>query len=216
MYSNMDEEKLRKNIIKALTDRGITQKELARRLGKSYEYVNAALRGRVKLAEGLTKDIAEELNTSLERLAALDTDQAFHEYSAGTTDTPVYSVNYLKTKKAGKKVQTTKSELTSPILFKGDWLYERGDPDNMVMVRTNIDVVGGKIPEGSLTLIDLSQTEIIDNNIYLVAIHGELNLKKLSERDGKVMVENDKELQEAEDKELQVVGKCIWFSKDLS
>jgi hypothetical protein len=81
---------------------------------------------------------------------------------------------------AGGGSLETSSEVKSHLAFRRDWLARKGRSDRMVVMCVVGESMWPKIENGDALLIDQSQTELIQQEVYAVALNGELLVKRVN------------------------------------
>jgi transcriptional regulator with XRE-family HTH domain len=219
--SNM-ENAFRRNVPRLLEERGMSQRELAKAIGKSAEHLNAALKGRASISRNLMETIADALGASTQELFTDPGDPGIKtERAEYITEGDIKRIPFLETRVGKDGAATRRSSVTAPVLFKADWAFAVGNPDRMAMVRTAGAALDGEIPDNSLVLVDTSQTVLVSGAPYFLRIGSEFVIKRLitqadtkkaaDDRDG---AHGTRELADEED--WEIVGRCLWYSRSLS
>lgn len=106
-----------------------------------------------------------------------------------------------------------------PLPFRSDWLKKKqvSQKENLRIVDVLGDSMSDYLHDGDFVLIDLGQTEIQDNNVYVITYGNELRVKRLSKRfDGGLFIRSDNKnfpeelLSTEQAKSIKVVGKVLW------
>ncbi|HSN80285.1 MAG TPA: S24 family peptidase [Rhodoferax sp.] len=106
-----------------------------------------------------------------------------------------------------------------PLPFRSDWLKKKQVSQKETL--RFVDVVGDSmndyLHDGDVVLIDLGQTAIQDNNVYVITYGNELRVKRLSKRfDGGLFIRSDNKnfpeelLSTEQAKSIKVVGRVLW------
>ena len=222
----MADKELGDKIKRILTEKGMTQKELAARVGKTYEHLNATLKGRASLYPPLIKNIAEALDMTPEELmnygTAYSPSYSIQESGGTYGQQGIKSVPFLEMKREEDgEPRLRASDITAPICFRTDWLYERGDPDSMVFVRTMGDSLEGELPDGSMVLVDRSQNKPTHGGIFFVLQNDEFRIRKILLHNGRWLACNDTESVQpgpdtAPEDDVRILGRCVWYGKDIA
>ncbi len=110
-------------------------------------------------------------------------------------------------------------QLVDHLAFKREWL-ESGlevDPASLLLVRVVGDSMDPTISDGDLVLADTSNPRIVDNAIYVLAVGGDLLVKRIQKRlDGTVIVLSEnpvyppEEIRPDQKSVFNIVGRVIW------
>jgi transcriptional regulator with XRE-family HTH domain len=204
------------NIKYLLLNRHMQQKELAEKIGVSRQHLNAVLAGRYKSSEELIDSIANALGVEKEDLYSADL-QA-REPGAGYGESQMIRIPFLEIKKDGHP-KYIKSRIQAPIGFTASWLYQQGDPDEMVFVRSRGENLDGRIPDSALVLVDRSQTGMVSGRPYLLELDNEVVIRRITIDGGSLTAHSDRK----GEKDLtwlgadgwQILGRCLWYSESL-
>lgn len=106
-----------------------------------------------------------------------------------------------------------------PLAFLSDWLRgQRMNPQQLVTFMAEGESMQPIIRDGSVLLVDLSQTHVVDGRIYALRYGDELRVKRLFKRlDGTLIIRSDfaecypEEVVSGSDLEqLQIIGRVVW------
>jgi phage repressor protein C with HTH and peptisase S24 domain len=106
-----------------------------------------------------------------------------------------------------------------PLAFREDWLRKKNvtSKTNLRTCEVTGDSMEPYLQDGDTVLIDLGQTELMDNEIYAIRYGDELRIKRLSKRfDGGIMVRSDnpaypmETIGESDLEHVQVIGRMLW------
>ncbi len=219
----MDNKKFKENVEMVLKERNMKQQELAQVMGVSYQHLNAVLNGRMKLTTGIIISASKALDMKTEELYPREGMYSLAEPIDESQRFEICGIPILRTKLSDKdknKRIMRASEVKAPIYFRLDWLYQKGEPESMSFIRTNVPCLDGEIPDAALVLVDLSQTSISNWGVYLVTIRDELQIRRLIVHKGEVKSvrtsqDSDQDIKYEKEEELKVIGRCIWYGKDL-
>lgn len=205
-----------RNVGQLLSKKGMMQKDLAKLIGCTRQHLNAVMKGRVALTKDFEDKIAEALQVSVQSLHQRSLDVKDPTSQNQTPGRVAYkNVPLLLIKGGGGKVYV--SEIDSDFLsFRRDWLYQKGDPDHIGAIIAHGGAMEGRIPDGATVLIDQSQTDLVDNAVYLVAYRGEPLIRQVSlDSAGEVHLVTKNGESKVDQKFLQILGRCVWYGKDL-
>ncbi|OPX57145.1 hypothetical protein BTE48_00995 [Oceanospirillum multiglobuliferum] len=112
---------------------------------------------------------------------------------------------------------------TRKLAFRHKWLRFRGlHVKDLVLVFAKGDSMEPTISDNNTLLIDTSQRDLQDGNIYVIRTDGHLIVKRVQQlwNKGILLISDnasykEQQLSPEEVKELQVVGKVVWIGKDL-
>lgn len=207
-----------KNLNKLLKEREISQRELARKLNCSHQHINAILKGRTYPSMEIMNKIAEMFELELDDILSYNLTATEQPGEYGQD--PISWVPFLNTKMIDNKITVRASTSKAQFAFKTDWLYQLGNPERMAFVRTVGECLNGELPDNAIVLIDQGQKVIASGAPYYVRIQQELYIKRLTKKDGSVKVHNDRNpeheaSQLTENDDWEILGRCIWYSKQL-
>lgn len=102
--------------------------------------------------------------------------------------------------------------------FRTEWIRSKGNPEYMTVIRAFGDSMDPTIADGSVVLIDEGRRQFVKNKIYYLRYNGQMYIKRLVERDGRLAIASDNDLNvllvsDADD--FEIIGRCIWTAKDL-
>lgn len=212
--SGMNRE-LSKNIKELLTKRQMRQKELAQRIGVTRQHLNAVLAGRYNYSEELIESIAKVFGIDKEDL--LRDEKHFHEPALGYGEQMI-RIPFLEIKKEDPP-RYIKSKVEAPIGYTAGWLYQQGDPDEMVFVRSKGESLDGRIPDNALVLVDMSQTRIHSGRPYLLELDNEVVIRRITIDRGSLTAHSDrkgeKDLTWLDADGWRILGRCLRYSESL-
>jgi phage repressor protein C with HTH and peptisase S24 domain len=106
--------------------------------------------------------------------------------------------------------------------FRRDWLEQKGDPSQMVLIEVPGDSLSPEIKDGDTVLIDQSQRELFIGKIYAVGIGQEVMVRHLDRAPGKIILHGANHschnieiiTQEDASQTVNVLGRVIWWCRD--
>jgi phage repressor protein C with HTH and peptisase S24 domain len=114
-----------------------------------------------------------------------------------------------------------KSPEKNKYAFRRDWLEQKGDPSQMVLMEVPGDSMSPEIKDGDTVLLDQSQRELFIGKIYAVSIGQEVMVRYLDRAPGKIILHgsnqcHDIEIGTLEDSSetVSVLGRVIWWCRD--
>ena len=214
----------RENVSKIIEERGMSQRDLAKKVGCTHEHLNAVLKGRTKPSNALMEAVAEALDMDYTELIIGPAEQikkvaATHERYGGKKI--MTWVPLLQTKHDQDSLLLRVSDMEAPIAFKTDWLFQLGTPDKMAFIRTSGKNLDGEIPDSSMVMVDREQTVPIDGAPFFIRIKQNLAIKRVFNGEGGLTAYDDiagtkGQIQLDADQDWNIIGRCVWFGKSLS
>jgi phage repressor protein C with HTH and peptisase S24 domain len=113
-------------------------------------------------------------------------------------------------------------QIVDHLAFKTAWIKKdmNLDPEKLSLITVIGDSMEPTVREGDLLLIDLRQTQVTDDAIYVLSLDGRLLAKRLQLAvDGTIYIRSDnpvyKELTVSKDntEDLHVIGRVIWIGR---
>lgn len=150
--------------------------------------------------------------------ASSETDAAFFEQFSIV---PKYDVQA----SAGYGAFLQSEQIVDYLAFKRSWVRSdlRADPFKLALITADGDSMEPTIRTGDLLLIDLSQTRIKKDSIYVLRMEDTLLAKRLQWLyDGRLAIRSDNPayreqiIPELEIDHLQIVGRVVWFGRQLN
>lgn len=103
--------------------------------------------------------------------------------------------------------------------FARSWLSKKGNPGRMVAMEVIGDSMSPELEPGDNILIDQSQNQVADNNLYVVGLADNIQVKRVQIRPGLVVLFSTNQryspvtLQGDEIDTLRVIGRVLWSSR---
>jgi len=103
--------------------------------------------------------------------------------------------------------------------FDRSWLSKKGNPGRMVAMEVIGDSMSPELEPGDNILIDQSQDQVADNNLYVVGLADNIQVKRVQIRPGLVVLFSTNQryspvtLQGDEIDTLRVIGRVLWSSR---
>lgn len=124
---------------------------------------------------------------------------------------------------AGHGAVISSEKPTRYLAFRHKWLQFRGlKPENLALVFARGDSMEPTIHDNNTVMIDTSQTELIDGNIYVIRTDNHLVVKRIQKlvNKGILLLSDNKEYKEQmlepnEANDLAVIGRVVWIGKDV-
>jgi len=105
--------------------------------------------------------------------------------------------------------------------FHRDWLQQKGDPSQMVLMEVSGNLMSPEIKDGDTVLIDQSQREVYIGKIYAVSIGQEVLVRYVDRVPGKFILRGADHqwnisinLQEEMNDPMRILGRVIWWCRD--
>ena len=208
--------------------KGMTQKQLAKKLGVAEGYINDVENGRKVVEEKFIERVGKVLGGDLSEMTTLFDSIAYEERKASETSTK--SQGTVKSNKIKETINEVWNDAFSSVLKSvGIYNYDLNKPigkkelpvisnkiegyaqDKVLYIKIeNDDLLGFRICEGDLALANLT-SEIENNKIYLIDINGERVIRQLKKLDSnKVLIISNKNMvrtETAHPKDIKVIAK---------
>ena len=218
--------------------------QFARATGKTPAQISDICNGRGKPTFDYLQALAARYAVSLDwlvggkgdwRAAAADTEPAHFdtwdgrpvpEEAAGAfTLVPRYNVS--ASMGPGALIQS--EQIVDYLAFKKEWIHSglRADPLNLALISAEGDSMEPTVREGDLLLLDLAQTRVKKDSIYVLLVEDVLVAKRLQRLlDGNLVIRSDnpayreqivdgETVAEGGGEGLRVVGRVIWFGRQM-
>lgn len=207
------------NLSYLLRTHSMTQRALAAKVNRSYQYINEIIKGKaapsLELMEKIANIFGLEVNDLLSTELPIVEPPDVHDRDLMTR------VPFLEYKQQENRLATRASISRAPFGFRTDWLYQMGSPESMVFVRTNGSKLDCRLPDNALVLVDRSQRVIISGAPYLIRMGLELDIKRLTRQGDEVIGHDDvgKEkgcMELGENEDWEIIGRCVWYCKQMT
>ncbi|GAA0771750.1 XRE family transcriptional regulator [Clostridium subterminale] len=208
--------------------KGMTQKQLAKKLGVSENYINDVENGRKVVEEKFIERVGKVLGGDLAEMTTLFDNIAYEERKSSEASTK--SQGIVKNNKIKETINEVWNDAFSSVLKSvGIYNYGLNKPigkkelpvisnkiegyaqDKVLYIKIeNDDLLGFRICQGDLALANLT-SEIENNKIYLIDINGERVVRQLKKLDSnKVLIISNKNMVRTETshpKDIKVIAK---------
>lgn len=162
-------------IIQEGVQRHQSKAKLAKAIGVSTKTVYDWLGGAIPKLDNVASAL-EKMGIDAESAGVIPRRPA----TLGPSAQEYFHVPYLDVEvSAGTGLVSYGAGVKSYLAFQTQWLHEAGVPDKMVAVQVRGDSMEPLIYDGDVALVDTSQTEVINDRIYAVVLHGTVRLKRL-------------------------------------
>lgn len=215
-------------IKQARNSKGMTQKQLAKKLGVSESYINEVEAGRKVVEEKFIERAGKVLGGDLSEMTTLFDNIAYEEKKAVQNAPTGYAK--IKESKAKETINDVWNDAFGSVLKSvGIYNYDLNKPigkkelpvisnkiegfaqDKVLYIKIeNDDLLGFRICQGDLAFANLT-SEIENNKIYLIDVNGERVIRQLKKLDSnKVLIISNKNMvrtETAHPKEIKVIAK---------
>ncbi len=216
--------------------KGMTQKQLAKKLGVAEGYINDVENGRKVVEEKFIERVGKVLGGDLSEMTTLFDSIAYEERKA--SEASPKSQGTVKNNKIKETINEVWNDAFSSVLKSvGIYNYDLNKPigkkelpvisnkiegyaqDKVLYLKIeNDDLLGFRICEGDLALANLT-SEIESNKIYLIDINGERVIRQLKKLDSnKVLIISNKNMVRTETshpKDIKVIAKLNRLEVEL-
>ena len=106
--------------------------------------------------------------------------------------------------------------------FRSDFLYRKGNPDSMVLMRVEGDSMQPEIMNNDVVLIDQSKTEIRLGRIFAVGFEEAIYLKRIDMLPGKIVLKSvnpayppvELDIRDQQRDSFRVIGQVLWSGRE--
>lgn len=106
--------------------------------------------------------------------------------------------------------------------FRSDFLYRKGNPDSMVLMRVEGDSMQPEIMNNDVVLIDQSKTEIRLGRIFAVGFEEAIYLKRIDMLPGKIVLKSanpayppvELDIRDQQRDAFRVIGQVLWSGRE--
>lgn len=188
----------------------------------------AAARKRDQIPPGWVEKIADKFNADANWLFFGEGDKCLTKMQASCetsqkSDVDLIMVPMVEARlSAGHGSLQVSGESDRSYAFRSDFLYRKGNPQNMVLMRVEGDSMQPEIMDNDVVLLDQSKREIKAGRIFAVGFDEAIYCKRIDRLPGKIVlksvnpayppVELDMRGQEAD--EFRVIGQVIWCGRE--
>lgn len=140
----------------------------------------------------------------------------------GSPDFYFVSVPYLEAEQAGEKGEgcILSKKIKSYLAFNSHWIYSKGSPKNMGVMRVFGNSMVPTVPDGSIILIDMSRNEFAPKKIFVIEHKGSVMVKRLDrDEHGDIILLSDNEWfypkETVTTPGFKILGKVIWVAYEV-
>ena len=114
-------------------------------------------------------------------------------------------------------------ELVGHFAFRSDWVYRRGNPEKMVLMRVTGDSMEPEIRHGDMVLIDRGKTQIYGHALYAVGVNDEIYIKEVETLPGQRLVLRslnsrytpiEVDLRGDLADSVRIIGRVLWWCRE--
>jgi len=124
---------------------------------------------------------------------------------------------------AGSGSLESGGELVGYFAFRSDWVYRKGNPENMALMRVTGDSMEPEIRHGDMVLIDQGKTQIYGHALYAVGINDEIYIKQVETLPGQRLVLRslnsryhpiEVDLRGDLADSVRIIGRVLWWCRE--
>lgn len=123
---------------------------------------------------------------------------------------------------AGQGSLQTSGDSERSYAFRSDFLYRKGKPDSMVLMRVEGDSMQPEIMNNDVVLIDQSKTEIRLGRIFAVGFEEAIYLKRIDMLPGKIILKSvnpayppvELDIRDQQRDSFRVIGQVLWSGRE--
>ncbi len=123
---------------------------------------------------------------------------------------------------AGQGSLQTNGDSERSYAFRSDFLYRKGNPDSMVLMRVEGDSMQPEIMNNDVVLIDQSKTEIRLGRIFAVGFEEAIYLKRIDMLPGKILLKSvnpayppvELDIRDQQRDAFRVIGQVLWSGRE--
>lgn len=214
----------RENLLRQLEKSKLNRSDFARKADVSRSYLTQLLTGGFRFGEKAARALESKLGLPDGVLDMAEEPQVMTvEVWDKPSDLPdgVFAIvpRISVTLSAGAGAVTGEEMDLPPLAFREDWLRKKNvtSKANLRTCEVTGDSMEPYLQDGDTVLIDLGQTELVDNEIYAIRYGDELRIKRLARRfDGGMFVRSDNSIYPVETigsadlEHVKVIGRMLW------
>jgi len=206
----------RQNLKRFLEEFKIKRTDFAEKMGFSAQYLSVLLKG--------TRTVSPELIEKASEEYAVE-EQYFYRglYNTNHEDF-VLIPKYKAVLSAGDGSFDNKDQISSYFAFRKEWIKQRGNPKNFVLVLVRGDSMSPTICHNDMVLVDKSKTglsDIIDGKIHAIRENDVIKIKRLYISGKKIKIKSDNEIEgdsyeiDIEEEDFHLIGRIIWVGHEF-
>ncbi|MFT5163075.1 MAG: phage repressor protein C with HTH and peptisase S24 domain [Alteromonadaceae bacterium] len=200
------------------------KKHFAELTGKSVSHIYKICRGMSRPSMSYVQELYDEFKVDLNWLLTGQASQSEQPTGEMPTRDLVFAPMFDVQASAGYGSLVESETVTESFGFNKSWLSSqlRVSSDNIAFITVSGESMQPTLDDGDMILVDLSQQQVQNEDIYLLQTDGALVTKRLKQqRGGKLEVISDNPrypssvITPNEDEHCQVVGKVVWCGRRL-
>ena len=219
--------KRRTRLEKWMSERHLTQQDVATRVGRSASYISLLLSAGKSFGEKTARLIEKSLFMPALWLDGDSSEQGlshivvWEKASDLPPDTYAMVPRISISLAAGNGIVAEEEKDVPPLAFTEEWIRSRNVScrSNLRICKVVGDSMAPYIGDKDSVMIDLGQKSLIDGNVYCIRYGDELRIKRLYKRyDGGLRIVSDNReypeeaLSPTEMQHVEIIGKSIWRS----
>jgi len=204
--------------------KGLSGADVGRRLDRTRGYISLVLTKRKAFGERFARD-AEKILGMPDGYLDCKPEPTLKSVVAWNSPDDLSPGTYALVPRVGVSVSAGSGTIVSeeqelpPLAFREDWLRKRGvtSRGSLRVCSVSGDSMEPFLFDGDSVLIDLSQTVVMNNEIYAIRYSDELRIKRLGKRfDGGLMIRSDnprypeESLTPEQAAHITVIGRMLW------
>ena len=144
-------------------------------------------------------------------------------YSARAHDVDLLMVPLVEARlSAGQGSFQTEGKVLNYYSFRADFLYRKGRPDSMVLMRVSGDSMQPEILNNDIVLVDQSQKDVFPGRIYAVGFEEAIYLKRIDMLPGKIVLKSanrdyppvELDVRGQLGDSFRVIGQVLWIGRE--
>ncbi len=219
LYEQDNPENFSERLQKLREGAGMSQKQLASRIGVSLTTIQKYEKGQLPRSSHAI-ELAKVLNCSIDWLLT-GKEATF----SGTRDDDMLLVPMVRARlSAGGGSFEINDSVLRHYAFRWDFLHRKGAPASMVLLRVTGDSMQPQILNNDVVLIDQSQINPMPGHIYAVGFEEMVYLKVLNAMPGELILSSINanyapiriNLAEHSQEYVRIIGRAVWVGRELT
>ncbi|MBQ7248559.1 MAG: helix-turn-helix transcriptional regulator [Deltaproteobacteria bacterium] len=193
-----------------ITRQGISQKELAARIGMQESGMSKLLSGRTNNPRSVTlKTIADALGVDVRELL---------DVGGSLPETDDFQRDYVQVPHCDAAEFDGTQKFMGFLCFRRDWLQEKHlDVDKLAVITAKGDSMLPTIKPGAVLLIDLRMQAALHDGLYVMSYGGQLHCKRILVEPERIQVKSDNPAYGffyCERHEVKIIGRVVWAGQE--
>ena len=198
-----------------ITRQGISQKELAARIGMQESGMSKLLSGRTNNPRSVTlKTIADALGVDVREL--LDVGGSLPE--TGDFQRDYVQIPHCDVAGCDGAPDIDGQKFMGFLCFRRDWLQEKHlDVDRLAVITAKGDSMLPTIKPGAVLLVDLRMQEVLHDGLYVMRYGGQLHCKRVLVEPERIQVKSDNPAYGffyCAEHEVKIIGRVVWAGQE--